>query len=419
MDFITAGGKIHHLHKDEITHELTVRRLTVNPVSRRDSLSRALKQTAALARRGSLKFTSLEPCDIPSELAICQKKAEQIEKELGEDLTEAAAERLISRCQYWLCRLDRIPDSPEVELMKELVTRLKDRVKSDEQTGEGFDSCSDTSSEDTTRLVQKTVIYKTEKTFNVNSLNLKYSGDSCARTFLTRLEELRVARKLSEEVVFRGFPEILEGPALSWFRSNKCKLTSYSVVVEALREDFDIPDLDYQLLQEIRARTQAREETIVVFVSTILGMFERLSKPVPEEEKLDILMRNIRPDYSRELALRDVTSIDQLKKDCKRIELAKIKADQFREPSSSTSGTRRPTLGSRNRFDTDTRRTYKSSPQVAAVDQGASSRACFRCGSDGHPTRTCHVSRDLVCFRCGEKGVRAPECPKCQPPPKN
>lgn len=59
MDFLQAGCKISHLHKDELIHELAIRKLPVNPHSRRDSVYQALKQTADHTRRGSLKFTSL------------------------------------------------------------------------------------------------------------------------------------------------------------------------------------------------------------------------------------------------------------------------------------------------------------------------------------------------------------------------
>lgn len=247
MDFLKAGCKITHLHKDELIHELTIRNLPVNPRSRRDSLYQVLKQTADLARRGSLKFTSLGDTDLTSELEICQRKAEEIEHEINPSLTSAACARLVSRCKYLLCRLLRLgTGNEEVQLLKSMIESilksLMERVSSVASSSGSDDE--DRSSNRSSKVIRE-IIYKTDKSFNVNSLNLKYRGDSCVRTFLTRLEELRIARKISEDRIFSGFPEILEGPALSWFRSNRADFSSYSDVASALKEDFYITDLVY------------------------------------------------------------------------------------------------------------------------------------------------------------------------------
>lgn len=418
MDFLQAGCNISHLLKDEIAHELSIRRLTVNPASRRDSLRKVLKQTADLARRGSLKFTTLEESDLSSEITICQHKAEEIEKAIVDDLPASTLDRLHSRCKYLQCRLSRLPESSEeVQLLKAAVNSLLERLAKEDSNPS--DSCSSDDQSDTcSRVVTKKIIYKPLSTFNVNSLNLKYKGDTCARTFVTRLEELRVARKISEEAIFRGFPEILDGPALSWFRSNRADFVTYHDVLKALRDDFDIPDLDYQLLQEIRSRTQSRNETIVFFVSTVLGMFERLSTEAPEAEKLDILLRNIRPEYSRELALHDVTSIKQLKSYCKRIELANVRSASFREPNIPSSSST-PTAVHKPHSFNQRRAPTQSHSFVATVNQPDSRPPCFRCGMTNHTTNVCRNSRDIVCFKCGTKGVRTPDCTKCMARPKN
>ncbi|XP_048004297.1 uncharacterized protein LOC125240446 [Leguminivora glycinivorella] len=427
MDFIKAGCKITHLHKDEITHELAIRRLPVNPVSRRTSLCQALKETVELARKGSLKFQDLVVNDPVGEIKLCQDKIQEIEREVSDDISAVAKDRLLSRCKYLICRLSRLDQNlEEVQLLKGTVSTIMEQLLGDDSSASSESGGEDPASAVGDRIVRE-VVYKPEKTFNINSLNLKFKGDTCVRSFLSRLEELRVARRISENRIYRGFPEILEGPALSWFRSQRTDLLSYREVVSALREEFDIPDLDHLLLQEIRNRTQAKSETIVYFVSTMLGMYDRLSRQVPEEDKLDTLMRNIRPEFSKDLALHDVRSIKQLKDLCRRIELAQVKAKQFHEPllskksGSSSLGTEENKGETRNRFGS-ARTSNMSKTFVAAVGQTSSGRndlCCFRCGKTNHPTRACRSSRETVCFKCGAKGVRTPECPKCNPVPKN
>jgi hypothetical protein len=427
MDFIQAGANITHLKKDEISHELVIRGCRVNPESRRSSLQQVLIQTADLAQKGGVKLGLSGNFDSSVEISIVQRKVEEIEKALQIGPSPSAKARLLSRCKYFLCRVSRLQtDNEDVQLLRVTLSAIMDRLQA-VSGSDSDDDDSDVSSHDVTAKVIKKVIYKTEKQFNINTLNLKYNGNSCARLFLRRLEELRVARQISEPSIFRGFPEILDGPALSWFRSKREQFTSYTDVVTALRDDFDIPDLDFKLLQEIRSRTQARDESIVSFVSVVLGMFERLNKKVPEEERLDILTRNIRPDYSRELALQDVTSISQLTSLCKRIELAKVKADQFREPSSSKPNTgsfnhkmgAEPKFASRSNLEKSPAFYTNSKSYVASVGTAASKQACFRCGMTNHVTSRCKKSREVICFKCGEKGVRTPECPTCSIQPKN
>lgn len=423
MDFLNAGCKIIHLHKDEMAHELAIRRLPVNPVSRRSSLCHALKQTADLAKKGSLKCQDLLISNEVAELELCQRKVEEIDLEAKGDLTASAIDRLSSRCKYLLCRVSRLPQETEaVLLLKTLITSLLDRLN-EQGSSASSGSDDDFQSPNESRIVRE-IIYKTDKTFNINSLNLKFKGDTCVRTFLSRLEELRNARGISESRIYRGFPEVLEGPALSWFRSQRTKLTTYKEVTAALQEEFDIPDLDHQLLQEIRARTQAKSETIVFFVSTVLGMYERLTKEVPEQEKLDTMMRNIRPEYSKDLALHDIESIEQLKSLCKRIELAQVKAKQFREPilsnKTNDSSSDNPSKNVEPRNKSFQSRFPNSSRNfVASVAQSSSHTKCFRCGRSNHNTKECKSSRDIVCFKCGEKGVKTPECVKCNSKTKN
>jgi hypothetical protein len=258
MDFINAGCKLAHLHKDEISHELSIRKLPINPLSRRTSLCEALKQTSKLVRKGSLLVAELVPGNVASEVDICQRKADEIERETQDDLSEAAADRLSSRCRYLLCRLDRLgAESAEVRSLRDRIDAILSKIQENISSPSGSDDDHGSVQTETKTRVVREVIYTPDKTFNINSLNLKFKGDSCARTFVSRLEELRVARNLTEAQILRGFPEILESPALSWFRSNRTKFTSYREVVTALKEDFDIPDLDHLLLKEIRSRTQA------------------------------------------------------------------------------------------------------------------------------------------------------------------
>lgn len=422
MDFVTAGCPIEFLHKDELVYELKLRHLPAEPTSSTDDLRKLLRHTCKLTRRGSVKAIDQFVIDQASELTVCTPKVAEIEAS-SKDLTssERLVKRLVARCNYILCRLSRISEPEEgIAKLKSSLICLLMRLESDadepEDTGESY------STPVVNHVENPLCVQQVPKTYNLNSLNLKYRGDTCVRVFITRLEELRVARKIPNDIIFDGFPDILEGPALYWFRANKTNFSCYKDVIQSLGDDFDIPDLDHKLLAEIRQRTQAKSETIVVFLSIMVGMFSRLRKTLSEDEQLDIILRNIRPEYSMELALHDIISIDQLKFVCKKLELAKAKAIDFKEPL-LTNDSLAPDFTysnkSRNSNPKQLNTNFgnpKPKPIASLNSKDNKSLHCFRCGMNNHNTNKCLKSRDLVCFKCGNKGVKTPECTKCNVP---
>ena len=421
---------ISFLLKDELEHELKVHKITYNPTCTVIQLRKLLRKTFKLARRGSLKFSPLDcPSDIEKEVSDLTEKGNALVASFADkNLEPSARSRLIGRANYLLSRISRIPEPLEelLNLQSKIVNCLSDTTGSSDSSSESEED------NENSHCHNQTVIYKPEKSYNLNSLNLKFKGDTCVRAFLTRLEELYVARKIPKEYVFTGFPDLIDGPALHWYRANKHKFTNYDQLVAALRSDFDIPDYDYRLLQEIHSRTQAKDETLVIFLSVILGMMSRLSRTLTEEEKLDIVLRNIRPEYSRELALVDIKTISELQTLGKKLELCKARIANFSEPtfsknsiasdfdykSKSTASYTKPTLNERSSSVNTTERDTKNMSN-SETSKPSSALLCFRCGKNNHTTSRCTASREVMCFKCGLRNVKTPDCPKCSKPSKN
>lgn len=326
--------KIDYLLKEELKHELDTLHIPYDSQDSVDVLRKLLRQTRSLVRRGSIKPSPQGfEGDNQQELTTCKRRIEELKTASagGIGLTEAQRERLVARANYYLGRIARIPD--ETTAVNELqgclvscLSKLNPDVDSSVSEDEDYRS---------PERPEPRPVCRAEPRINLSSLNLRFKGDTCVRAFITRLNELRQAREIPERVIFNGFPDILDGPALFWYRANKDSFTSYEGLLAALKADFDIPDFDFRLLSEIRARTQARHESIVVFLSVMGGLFSRLTKPMSEEDRLDILVRNIRPEYGRNLALVDINSVAELKAVCMRLELANVRASNFSEPSTS------------------------------------------------------------------------------------
>lgn len=408
------------LLKDELVYELSILGVSAGKDVTVDALRKQIRQVFKLAKRGSMSGEPAGPPDTDSEIKICTPKVTSMESEISEPSKVSDRKicvRLTRRANYLCDRLARILESTShvTSLRGRLIKILSVVDQADSETDSEHDD-THTQTPRTSERDESRIVYLKEKPVSLNTLNLKYDGTTCVRVFIERLEELRQARNIPENHMLLAFSDLLDKSVLHWYRNNKCNFQTYPQLLECLREDFDIPDLDYKLLNEIRQRTQSRTETIVVYLSTMQGMFSRLATPLSSKDQLEILMHNIRPEYMKDLAFQRVDSIDSLKHYCKQLELARTRADQFSEPNFSNF---------RITSDLHARPPLKSfNKQVSALDVASTSNTsnqvtmkCFRCNKTNHYTNQCK-SREIVCFKCGMKGVKRPEC-ECSLSSKN
>lgn len=327
---------------------------------------------------------------------------------------------------------------------------IKDNVVDplDTQSGE---------SESTTPLNIKVTC---ERGISSEITKFKFNGKTCVRTFIQHITEFCNARNIDDSKLLSFCTEIFTGDALHWYRSVKDSVKGWNDLVALLNKDFGQVDYDYRLISEIRARTQGETENITIYLSIMAGMFSRLSKPMPEEEKLEIILHNIRPIYTSTLAaIPEVKSIDSLKTICRNYENYQARLAHFHEPTKPTADTLAPEFAyagssnqnkysqkqsyNQNKFNQNQNNNqnqnksnvfYKNTNHNSSYRQNYTNRGtkyenldaiysntandkkpfCPRCRVDTHHLRQCTANRDIVfCFVCGQKGVKTPQCPKC------
>lgn len=276
---------------------------------------------------------------------------------------------------------------------------------------------------------------------------LKFDGKSCVRSFIQRVYEFSEARSIPDSKLLSSATEIFTDDALHWFRSIKDQVSSWDDLVVLLKKDFDKADYDYRLLAEIRARTQGETENITIYLAILSGMFARLLKSLSEEDKLEIVLHNIRPCYASTLAsATEICNIDQLRSLCRNYEIVQSRLVHFREPSAATSDTLAPEFA--YKYATKAKSTYdykssysynKQSYQPLKINRNTNINQkylhsieeshhdareklpyCPRCRNNTHSFRDCS-NTEVLCFKCGRKGVKKPECPNCtgKQAPKN
>ena len=211
-------------------------------------------------------------------------------------------------------------------------------------------------------------------------------------------------QSLMNDRLFTLASELFTDAALLWYRGISDTVTCWNDLKKELLEEFLPTDYNLRLMNEIQARTQGVNESFSSYFSVMLNFFKRLLEPLSEKSKLEILMRNIRPEYSEHLALVKIESLSELKEKCKLIEKYKIKSQLFVEPPKVSASTLASDLA------------YKpnKSQQVAAVTVPQSVKMfCRRCRVNTHNLNNCTAPRKKVCFRCGLAGYTTVTCPSC------
>lgn len=322
-----------------------------------------------------------------------------------------------------------------------------------------------TKPEDSNELLTETLTVTCEKKMISDVLTkLKFSGKTCVRSFLQKVDDIIRSRNIPKEHVLQFAFEIFTDDALHWYRYIRHQVDTWDDVVALLKRDFSKSDYDYRLMSEIRQRTQGERENITIYISIMHGMFSRLDNEPTEAEKLEILLHNIRPCYASTMAASaKITTIEALADLCKSYEDIQSRMSHFHEPPRVTSETLAPEFAyskpstssfqtkpdynkpnynktyynkpnynkpnySKNEYNKNYNTNYHNyrtndEPARAAnvnslfVNNGVTPKGvyCPRCRNNTHSLGQCTKPRYPICFKCGKNGVIYPDCPVCQP----
>lgn len=228
-------------------------------------------------------------------------------------------------------------------------------------------------------------------------------------SFLEKVEELRIARNISKEELFTSAIDLFSGQALLWFRNIKSHISNWEELVHNLRKDFLPVDYEHDLWLEILNRTQGLYENVIMYITSVESLFRRLEKKYSEDEILRQIIRNLNPFFSDRISAYDITSLDDLKDKCRKIQEIKVRNERYKPPPSRKSGLLEPEMACLSLVNSD-------SPTVSALSHASSPvRLCWNCGQKGHIYPNCRAARTVFCFGCGRKDTFKTSCPSCSP----
>lgn len=222
----------------------------------------------------------------------------------------------------------------------------------------------------------------------------KFSGQGSLIEFLEIVESLRISRGCSKEDLFASAGDLLEAHAWTWWHNSykKGRFLSWEELEQGLKQTFLCDNYDRNLLDEIRAKRQGPRERASIFISSMEALLNRLTRPPPEIERVDMIKINLLPDYIKLLALQEIDTIEHLSYLCRKIE------DSLQSCKSTNSTV------------SNVPQTYRSSGLTCAVSAGV---VCWNCRETGHPYFLCHSKRTLFCYGCGARQVTKAQCRWC------
>lgn len=270
--------------------------------------------------------------------------------------------------------------------------------------------------------------------------NLHFSGDDnfSLKSFLDRVDELSVARRVTKDDLFASAIDLFSGSALLWYRSIRQSVKDWDELVFSLKHHFLPSDYEDRLWDEIRTRTQGPKEPIHIYVAIMETLFSRTERPVSEVTKLKYIRKNLLPLYNVHLALTPVNTIKELVDFCHKIDEAQSTKHKYRAPactaslepelayidSSKTNLSTNTTIKAKQQTDTK-QSVAKHAPNASGnTSEGKDIKhlntdrsrtiVCWNCGQPNHVHADCRMRRRRFCYRCGKKNetVRTCRCSK-------
>ncbi|XP_055604769.1 uncharacterized protein LOC129753002 [Uranotaenia lowii] len=153
----------------------------------------------------------------------------------------------------------------------------------------------------------------------------KYAGNDQGlklNEFLTLVSQLALSERISEDELFDSAFHLFTGPALNWYMTLRSagRLSSWQHLIQELRNTFVHPELDSLLRTRIYLRRQQRNETFQDFYFEMEGMFRSMLHPMSDEEKLNVIKRNMRVDYKKLILWTPINNLTELREAGHRID---------------------------------------------------------------------------------------------------
>ncbi|CAB0041169.1 unnamed protein product [Trichogramma brassicae] len=153
-------------------------------------------------------------------------------------------------------------------------------------------------------------------------------------SYIERIEECAFLAGLSDADLLPALSETLSGTAAQWFRSNRHKFQSWEEFCRMARKTFGMDQYTYQqLLEQIRRRTQGRNERVAQYIIGLQSTLDKLRPQLAIQTQLDYLHGGMLPELQKMVRRKTLRSIDDLFDEAVEAENTILRAEQYRAPT--------------------------------------------------------------------------------------
>ncbi|XP_075154291.1 uncharacterized protein LOC142227934 [Haematobia irritans] len=253
----------------------------------------------------------------------------------------------------------------------------------------------------------------------IRNWNLRFDGSAQGLSvdeFLYRVRSL-TANNFDNDfsVICRNINILLAGKAQAWFWRYHKQVESvvWDDFCVAIRYQFKDFRTDFDIREELRSRKQKPAESFETFYESISSVLDRLSSPISEEDLIEIITRNLRPEIRHELLYVPILSIAHLRKLVQMRENL-LCNDLLRSTYHRFSNaTQRRNVAEVNFGGESELKLGEEDLSIEAVHLSRNTPKCWNCEGSGHFWEDCLGDRNIFCYGCGAKNTYKPDCVTC------
>lgn len=257
----------------------------------------------------------------------------------------------------------------------------------------------------------------------IQNWNLKFDGSSAGLNvdeFLYRVRSLTKDNFNNDfTVICKNLHILLIGKAREWFWRYHKRVVSveWDDFCLAIRNQYKELKSPFDIKEEVRCRKQRPGEVFDVFLDAVTTIMDRLPDPIPDEELVEILIRNLRPDIRQDLLYVQISSLSHLRRLVQRRE--NFLNDEHVKRNLAWRNATAPQPSRRNIAEIEIGENEVSGSDrepdqfVDALQKSAVSFSCWNCDGIGHHWQDCVEDRRIFCYGCGLKDTYKPNCSRC------
>lgn len=278
--------------------------------------------------------------------------------------------------------------------------------------------------------------------------------------FIRQVSILANANRVSNEELLQQAYLFFSGEARKWYFTYWEKFTTWDHLVYYLTMNFENPNKDSAIEDEMRERKHKSNERFSSYLADMERLSQSLSQPMEPRAKLKLIFDNTKISYRRRLALVPIQSINDLAKYCYQFDsfepnlyansniksqhqgIHQIDVEDFdnltldddeegEHEINAVQTSKQYYRNNRNKNNTKSKeqnnsniKQFQRSQNQGQLNDDNDNRLvqCWNCKGDGHFAKDCPEPKSAYCYACGEPNVSKRNCPNqhtCDNQPKN